>query len=187
MLEQARQAEVNKYVNCYRSPNYRLGKQRRHHIEMALMQTQIGSLLDVGCGRGEVLAMAEDLKFSPVIGVEAVDYLCDGVRVLNGLAHQLPFTDQAFDVVTMFDVMEHLVPEDTEAVCKELERVAKKTILLTIHNGPSSFGDVELHINRKESYEDWFKYLKSVFGGEVTWLPRHGSISEMFMVTYGSR
>lgn len=188
MLEQARQAEINKYVSCYRSQNYRLGDRRRRHIEVALLATKTGSLLDVGCGRGEVLNIAKNFGFEPVQGVEAVPYLCDGVRVVNGLAHALPFADKSFDVVTMFDVMEHLLPEDTTAVCKELERVAKREILLTIHNGPSSFGDgVELHINRKESYEAWFDYLKATFAGEVTWLPRHGSISEMFKVSYGSR
>jgi len=187
MLEQARAQEIGKYMDCYRSPNYRLGDRRKAHIQSGLEQTERGSLLDVGCGRGEVLRMATILGFAPVRGVEAVDYLCDGNQVVKGMAHALPFKDKSFDVVTMFDVMEHLLPEDTDAVCKELERVASSCIMMTIHNGPSCFNHVELHINRKESYEAWFDYLKTVFSGEVTWLPRGGSISEMFKVTYGGR
>jgi SAM-dependent methyltransferase len=184
MLELARQTEVSKYVDAYRAPAYRMGDKRKNHVRWALDGLPRGSLLDVGCGRGETMKMASSLGFSPVRGMEAVPYLCDGEQVVNGLAHAMPFADRSFDVVTMFDVMEHLVPEDTDAVCKELERVAKRTVLLTVHNGPSKFGDVELHINRKDSYEAWFEYLTKTFSGDVKWLPRQGSISEMFKVDY---
>lgn len=182
-----RQIEINKYERCYKSPLYKLGNARRSHIEGALRTLPTGTLLDVGCGRGEVLDMSAQMGFVPT-GVEAVEYLCDGVRVIHGMAHELPFDDESFDVVTMFDVMEHLIPEDTVTVCRELSRVARKTILLTIHNGPSSFkhGGVgeELHINRLPSYADWNELLQFVFRPHtVEWLPRNGSISEMFKVT----
>ncbi len=48
-------------------------------------------------------------------------------------------------------------------------------------------GGVELHINRRESYEAWHEFFRSTFSGVVTWMPRCGSISEMFKVSYGSR
>ncbi len=187
MLEVLREAEISKYQQCYRSADYRMGSRRRNHVDLALRTLERGSLLDVGCGRGETLRMAEELGFTDVRGLEAVDYLCDGHRVVNGLAHVIPFPDKSFDTVTMFDVIEHLVPQDTDAVCSELERVAKKHILLTVHNGSSKHNNVELHINRKDSYQQWFEYFTQKFSGAVEWMPRHGSISEMFKVTYGSR
>lgn len=187
MLSELRSQEIAKYKNCYRSFSYRMGEKRKNHVVKILETVEPGTLLDVGCGRGESLSIAEQLGFFDVKGVEAVEYLCDGNRVINALAHELPFADKSFDVVTMFDVIEHLVPEDTDAICKELERVASKNVVISVHNGPSVFKGVQLHINRKDSYDDWFEYFKTVFSGKVEWMPRHNSISEMFKVTYGIR
>ena len=186
MLEMARRAEVAKYVKAYQASTYRMGDVRKHHASVGLQFIPRGSLLDVGCGRGETMRMAADLGYSPVRGLEVVPYLC-GPDVDQGYAHAIPHGDRSFDVVTMFDVMEHLVPEDTEAVCRELERVARRHILLTVHNGSSQHHGVELHINRRESYEAWHEFFRSTFSGSVTWMPRCGSISEMFKVSYGSR
>jgi 2-polyprenyl-3-methyl-5-hydroxy-6-metoxy-1,4-benzoquinol methylase len=180
-----RQHEIDKYERAYCNQRYRLGPNRMVHITYGLRDIERGSLLDVGCGRGEVLDMAEKMGFDPVMGVEAVGYLCDGKRIARGLVHDLPMLDKSFDVVTMFDVMEHILPDDTDSAVRHLERIARKTILLTVHNGPSTFNSEELHINRKGSYDEWFDYFKSVFSGKVEWLPRHESISEMFKVTYG--
>ena len=63
-----------------------------------------GSLLDVSCGRGELLGAAEGLGFKPVRGTEAVEYLCDGERVVRAEIHDLPFATASFDVVTCIDV-----------------------------------------------------------------------------------
>lgn len=187
MLSELREQEIKKYRECYRSPAYKMGDKRKHHIIKTLELVEKGSLLDVGCGRGESLKIAENMGFTNVHGVEAVRYLCDGDRIVNAMAHELPFDDKAFDVVTMFDVIEHLVPHETDSVCKELERVASKNVLISVHNGPSKFNGIDLHINRKGSYDEWFDYFKETFSGKVEWLPRHNSISEMFKVTYGFR
>ena len=181
-----RQSEAARYEQVYHDPSYGLGKRRRDHIHYHLKRVHPkGSLLDVSTGRGEVLHMACVLGFTPVKGTEAVEYLCDGETTQHALAHNLPFPDASFDTVTMFDVMEHLLPEDTEAVCRELARVARSNILLTVHNGPSSWRNSggDLHINRRVSYEAWHEELCEVF---APWrVIRHGaqeSISEMFEV-----
>lgn len=181
-LEQAREAEVQKYQKAYQHDRYALGVQRRKHITSHLQRIATGSLLDVSTGRGEVIQIATDFGFSPVKGTEAVDYLCDGETVVQALVNDLPFEDGSFDSVTMFDVMEHLVPEDTEIACKELIRVAKTRVLLTVHNGPSIFNGVELHINRRESYEAWHEELKEHFDRDVIRHGAEGSISEMFEI-----
>ena len=185
-LSARRQGEVARYEQVYRDPGYALGARRRAHIQQHLSHVKPkGSLLDVSTGRGEVLQLAEHVGFSPVQGTEAVSYLCDGARILQALAHALPFPDKSFDTVTMFDVMEHLLPEDTEAVCRELVRVARSNILLTVHNGPSSWRNSggDLHINRRASYEAWHEELKQHFRPHT--VMRHGrgaSISEMYEV-----
>ena len=185
-IETRRQSEVARYEQVYRDPNYGLGARRRQHILQHLRRIHPkGSLLDVSTGRGEVLTLARDLGFFPVTGTEAVAALCDGETVHHALAHDLPFPDDSFDTVTMFDVMEHLLPEDTEAVCRELVRVARSRILLTVHNGPSSWRNSggDLHINRRESYDTWLEELTMFCRPHG--VIRHGrgsSISEMFEV-----
>lgn len=177
--------EVARYERAYMNPAYRLGERRRRHIQEHLTRIPKGSLLDVSTGRGEVLDLARALGHGPVRGTEAVAYLCDGVCVVHALAHDIPFASGSFDTVTMFDVMEHLLPQDTAAVCRELARVARSRVLLTVCNAPSSFGSDEgdLHINRRASYDVWYEELTSIFG--LAAVLRHGkggSISEMFEV-----
>lgn len=181
----ARQVEIARYELAYRNPAYRLGDRRRSHIAHHLARIPRGSLLDVSTGRGEVLGMAEALDHGPVQGTEAVKYLCDGRRVVHALAHELPFPSRSFDTVTMFDVVEHLLPQDTAAVCQELLRVARARVLLTVHNGPSKFGGDgrDLHINRRDSYEIWHVELAEHFGLPVVRHGAQGSISEMFVVS----
>ena len=181
-----RQREVGRYERVYTDPRYGLGARRRQHILKHLRRiSPKGSLLDVSTGRGEVLHMAREVGHGPVMGTEAVAYLCDNETVMQALAHDLPFPDSAFDTVTMFDVMEHLLPEDTCLVCEELRRVARRRVLLTVHNGPSTFGsDGDLHINRRPSYEAWHEELDTHFGRSVIRHGRQGSISEMFEVIF---
>lgn len=183
-IAQRRQSEVGRYETVYRDPSYALGAKRREHILSHLNRLPRGSLLDVSTGRGEVLDHAVEMGFGPVRGTEAVDYLCDGETVLHALGHALPFSDNAFDVVTMFDVMEHLLPEDTGLVCKELKRVARKRVLLTIHNGSSSWRNSggDLHINRRADYDVWHRELVAHFGHAVISHGRGSSISTMYEV-----
>ena len=179
----ARRAEIEAYERAYRDPAYRLGDRRRAHITIHLNRTEKGSLLDVSTGRGEVLELAEHLGHGPVAGTEAVAYLCDGERVRHALAHDLPFGTSSFDTVTMFDVMEHLLPEDTEAVCKELARVAARRILLTVHNGPHVFKGRDLHINRRRDDAAWLDELVRHFAPfEVVDHGKGDSISTMYEV-----
>lgn len=179
----ARASEVAKYERAYQHPDYRLGERRQVHIESHLKRIPKGSLLDVSTGRGEVLLRAKTFGHGPVVGTEAVSYLCNPERgIVYALAHDLPFECAAFDTVTMFDVMEHLLPSDTAPVCKELARVAKKRVLLTVHNGPHRYRGEDLHINRRASYHDWHTELEQLFSRPVIRHGAEGSISEMFEV-----
>jgi SAM-dependent methyltransferase len=159
--------EHAKYIRTYREQNYGMG-----HIRMLDAVADLGGLgtrgayLDVGCGRGEMLGHAAVLGFNPVMGAEVVPNLVDGLRVIHGEAHALPFADDSFDVVTMFDVIEHLLPGDDELACRELLRVARRHILLTANNKPSIALGMELHINQRP-YEEWDRLFNEWFGPGV--------------------
>lgn len=175
---EARAAEQAKYPVAYGRDHYRMGEKRMDDAvrDLAALSCR-GSYLDVGCGRGEMLDQAERLGFVLVRGVEVVQALIDGRRVLVGEAHELPFGDRTFEVASMFDVIEHLLPGDDEAACRELARVASKHVLLTANDKGSMEDGVELHVNRRP-YPEWDRLFRAWFPGSVTWLKaprRHAS------------
>jgi ubiquinone/menaquinone biosynthesis C-methylase UbiE len=173
ITDDARSAEHAKYVNVYaKQPNYRMKGQRRIDAANDLRGLPSrGSYLDVGCGRGDMLAEAKALGFDPVHGTEVVPQLIDGLRVVRAEAHALPFPDKSFDVVTMLDVIEHLIPGDDEAACRELARVARRHIIVTANNRPSfSKAGADLHIN-KRPYPEWDRLFTNWFApASVTWI-----------------
>lgn len=187
MLTDQQQAEIDKYGLCYRTPGYAMGAARKKSAQAALSSTvPRGAYLDVGCGRGEMLAFASRLGFQEVQGTEVVDSLIGG-SVRRALAWDLPFEAGAFDVVSMFDVIEHLLPGDDERACRELARVADCHVLITASNIPSQHHGVDLHVNRRP-YAEWDSLFAGWFsavrpGAVVTWLrPLANPISEVWRV-----
>ena len=183
-MSNPQQQEIEKYKQVYQHENYRMGDARRLYAEQNVRSATdcCDTYLDVGCGRGEMVRFAENLGYH-AIGLEAVDYLTSKDKVFEGLAWDMPFKDNSFDLVTMFDVIEHLLPEDTERTLAELRRVAGKQLFITAANYSSKSLGVELHVNRR-SYEEWDKILRKAFEGDhVEWLPRkHGINSETWHI-----
>lgn len=176
-IEQQRQAEQAKYVSCYKNPDYKMGELRHadaveqlHALYAELKSEKLTSLLDVGCGRAEIVRTAVSIGYWPVRGLECVEYLCGGV-VDQGEITCLPYENGQFDVVTCFDVMEHIPIDDTEISISELCRVANKAIIVSISNVRDSFGGGTLHINLRD-YKEWEAILKKWWPGKVEWMSR---------------
>ena len=169
--ETLRKIELKKYKICYdNDPTYRMGKGRMIDAKKALSIPPFrGSYLDVGCGRGEMMDYARrDLGFRRVQGTETVEGLMIMGMVTMATVDNLPFNDNEFEVVSMFDVIEHLNWFDVEKGCRELYRVAEKALVITASNVSSIERGMELHITRKP-YQEWDEYFRSVFPGEVIW------------------
>lgn len=184
-LGQARLREFAKYERAYTQVKYKMKGARQVDAQNDLDALgPIASYLDVSCGQGQMLDYAE-AKGCPIVqGTEVVAKLIRPPRVVYGEAHMLPFADKSFDVVSLFDVMEHLLPGDDRAVCAQMQRIARKHILLTINNEPSfnKAGD-DLHINKRK-YRKWDTLLATWFeGATVTWLRgKRNYISEAWRV-----
>jgi ubiquinone/menaquinone biosynthesis C-methylase UbiE len=174
--------EQNKYKSAYQDPSYRMGTVRMEAARQDLAQMR-GSLLDVGCGRGEVLQMALESGLKPVMGVEVVPALCDGKVVVPGEVTDLPFKRGEFDNVTFYDVLEHLPPEDSEQACKELQRVARQFVVLTVADYSHIHKGVELHVNRRP-YAEWDRLFRGWFDGQVEWVKGRKNISETWRVQF---
>ena len=97
------------------------------------LETLDPEILDVGCGTGANLEMLS--QFGPSQGVDVSDEALEfcrkkGLSVKKGLAEDLPFSPDSFDITTALDVIEHL--DDDVAGLKEMFRVTK-------HGGYSLF------------------------------------------------
>lgn len=184
-LRSRRMAEHAKYRRAYDlNPKYRMKAERLADAAYDLAALPVrGCYLDVACGRGEMLAAAARLGFDPVMGTEIVPELIDGRQVVYAEVHALPFLDAAYSVVTMFDVIEHLLPGDDELACRELARVAGRHVLITANNRPSfNKAGEDLHIN-KRAYEEWDALFRAWFPGAVTWIKGHRNyVSEAWRV-----
>ena len=104
------------------------------------------TLLDVGSGRGVFLWPC--LATFPGLAVTSVDRLAHRVAFLQsvtrgGLANltalegdacALPFADQAFDVVTLLEVLEHI--PDVAAAVREAVRVSRGQVLVSVPSQP---------------------------------------------------
>lgn len=99
-------------------------------------------LLDAGCGEGFVTAQIKNrLPDCDVIGVdgatEAIDFARENYTSIifqEGNLYKLNFPDYTFDIVICSEVLEHLrCPEDA---VKELKRVSKTVLLLTVPEEP---------------------------------------------------
>jgi len=159
-----------------------MGDARRDDAYRLLSEWSPGTLLDVGCGRGEVVNHWDARSGCEAYGIDPVS-IGDQLNIRQGLAHELPFPDDFFDYVTMFDVIEHLLPGDDKAACMELARVAREGILLTAADFSHVVRGVELHINRRR-YQEWHRLFGWWFlGYRVEWLQNQGSISETWRVS----
>lgn len=117
-------------------------------------------VLDVGCGRGELVIQ------SAMRGAEAwgIDYAQAAVRIaeealaaigdasLRDQMHlaqmdvkALEFTDGFFDRVFMLDVVEHLYPDELAEAFRELARVIRPGGLLILHTSPNKVFETKVY------------------------------------------
>ena len=177
-LTEAQSAEIAKYYKAYTDPGYRMKDPRKGEAEEILKSLPYrDSYLDVSAGRGQMTDYARSIGFKTVMGTEVVPSLLGG-DICYALAWDLPFGMKSFEVVSLFDVLEHILPGDDEFVCKELARVASKAILLTANNHPSYY-----HINCRP-YEEWHALFTEWFAPGVVSQVMGRALSKLWRVDF---
>jgi 2-polyprenyl-3-methyl-5-hydroxy-6-metoxy-1,4-benzoquinol methylase len=127
---------------------------------------KVDSILDVGCGEGFTLNRLREKGIGKTL--EGVEYskaaielgykMYPDTKIKQGNIYQLPYKDNAFDLVLCTEVLEHL--DDPQKGLKELVRVSKKYLVISVPNEPffmlaqlvrgknwSRFGNDIEHIN----------------------------------------
>ena len=108
------------------------------------------NVLDVGCGRGEILWRCAQL------GARAcgIDYAAVAVEMSSKAlageiaasacqanAKDLPFRSEAFDRVLLFDIVEHLQPWELDQALREVRRVLRSDGKVIVHTAPNAWYD----------------------------------------------
>ena len=108
-------------------------------------------VLDVGCGRGEILrhvtrlgARAYGIDYAEVavqLSREATKNEAAPVGVYRTDAKRLPYPDGLFDRALMFDVVEHLYPWELHTSLSDIHRVLKPGGMIVVHTAPNRWYD----------------------------------------------
>jgi cyclopropane fatty-acyl-phospholipid synthase-like methyltransferase len=115
-------------------------------------------LLDVGCGRGEIVrhcmrlgVAAYGIDYAEVATLMTRDVIAAEIRdggherpeagVTRADAKRLPFPTAFFDRVLMFDVVEHLYPWELQQTMSEVRRVLKDDGRFIVHTAPNRWYD----------------------------------------------
>ena len=119
----------------------KLEKTYRYHLlrdEVAkvrrLTERRSGRVLDIGCGTGDRLDVFRSEGFE-TFGVEtsdSADYAKEHLRlnVLKGDLFSANFPDRSFDLVTLYNVLEHT--HNPTRICEEIHRILKDNGFLVI-------------------------------------------------------
>ncbi len=107
--------------------------EERTPTTLAMIPREVSSVLDVGCGDGTLLRSVDwaDLKVGVDISYTALSLVSSGHRVLAS-SEMLPFREKEFDLVMSTEVLEHLPVGGFEATCSEIQRVAKRYVLISV-------------------------------------------------------
>lgn len=139
-----------------------------HHLKFAHIRAQIPSgvrHLDIGCGPGTFIGSLDESIES--IGVDIAADQIKYARANYGSpqkqfelvdADQLPFADDAFDVATCVELVEHLARDNGARLAAEIRRVLRPggVLLMTTPDYGGAWPMLEWLVNRlgDVSYED---------------------------------
>jgi len=130
---------------------HRAGMYENFLEKIEKLKPKRGRLLDVGCGYGEFMKMARGYGWE-VFGIELSYEACEYIRRRYGLpvySRSLPevgFPSEYFDVVTMWNVLDHI--PDPLGHLREARRVIKADGVLFVRVPNFPFQRVSYHIGR---------------------------------------
>ena len=145
------------YEEFVESEGVHLSRRLRHSFELADVKPGM-RILDVGCGRGEIIrhCMLEGVEVygidyaevatqmsRDVINQAVAENVHDNIKagVCLSDAKKLPFPTGYFDRVLMYDVVEHLYPWELHLALLDTHRVLKPNGKYIMHTAPNRWYD----------------------------------------------
>ena len=86
----------------------------RRRLENVAVYKSEGRILDVGCGPGFFLEAAKEMGYTDLWGIDPSDYIVGvsrekfGEKILQGTIESDELKPESFDILTAFDVFEHI-------------------------------------------------------------------------------
>jgi len=187
---------ANLYEAWYTSPPGRAMERLVERSIPLLLDPQPGEkILDIGCGEGNHLTMFRRLGLD-VYGVDASSYMIrrvekrlrDQATLKVGMAEDLPFDDNEFDLAVLINTLEFL--DDPLEALREAKRVVKRKVFIGVMNSLSwycllnkfrSFFRKSLfsHVTLYNLW-DLKSYARSAFGN-VPIMSRCGHVEGLFL------
>jgi len=124
-------------------------------------------ILEVGCGTGSNLDLLKAFgtvdAIEPDDGARALAAERSGIAVKGGyLPHGVPLEDGAYDLIVLFDVLEH-IPEDVPALSYLTAKLAPGgRVLVTVPGAPWMWSEHDVAHHHQRRYT--VAQLKTVFG-----------------------
>ncbi|MBK9126231.1 MAG: class I SAM-dependent methyltransferase [Phycisphaerales bacterium] len=121
VLDARREQERAKYVALAAKPGSTYGSTNHGKLAVPIIQKfNPRFIVDFGCGRN---GLVRDLRRLGIDGL-GVDFAFPDADLVRPM-HKTALHAAVAEVVTSFDALEHLLPEDVDAVLAEMRRVAK--------------------------------------------------------------
>jgi ubiquinone/menaquinone biosynthesis C-methylase UbiE len=147
----------------------RLFKPLEYHILRELMDCS--SVLDLGCGRHSMIGiLPKDIKktgvdiFNPYIAQAGRSKRHDSYIMAD--ITNVEFKEKSFDAVALLDVLEHLTEEQGRALISNMERWARKKVIIF-----TPAGHVDQDAYDENPYQEhktgWDRYILESLGYKV--------------------
>lgn len=192
VLDAGRQLASERALQC----------QFREYVILAQSHAPSGRWLDIGCGSGTLLMLAQEAGYE-VQGIELTPSRREVARAVTGaVIHAHPvedirFSDDHFDVITLINVFSHLT--SPRLTLTELQRVLKPGGVIVMATGEVDEGIKKSHMFRWNLGDHLFFLGVGTIGAYASsaglqlmerhrrWIPAETFTRERFAVMGGSR
>jgi SAM-dependent methyltransferase len=130
-------------------------RERRHLLSQSIRELRPGTAMDIGAAGGGNTRVLRDAGWSVVAleyGIEGAQVAAErGLPVLRGDATALPVADASLDLVVAFDVLEHILDDDSAVA--EVKRALRPggTFLVAVPADPRLWSEHDVavvHVRR---------------------------------------
>jgi ubiquinone/menaquinone biosynthesis C-methylase UbiE len=101
----------------------------------SMIPSDVTSLADIGCGNGVFVNYVKQVRRDvKLLGIDRSEKALSFVQTdkINGDIFDLPVNNESFDCVTCLQVLEHITADKYKVGLKELARISKKYLLISV-------------------------------------------------------